>query len=173
VGQKLVNDTFQPHDAEEILKIKTPNEDIIACQFEKNGIFTVKSAYRLATMLKREDAIAGINAPNGERKLWRNIWKAPAPNKVRFFNWQLANDNLPMERNKWRRNLKVHNTCKICGNGVDDSFHAVIECTKARALRCEMRKQWELPREEDMIKTGEDWLLVLLDKKKKKYTRLS
>jgi hypothetical protein len=24
-----------------------------------------------------------------------------------------------------------------------------------------------------MIKTGEDWLLVLLDKKKKKYTRLS
>jgi hypothetical protein len=30
-----------------------------------------------------------------------------------------------------------------------------------------MRKHWKLPREEDMVKTSEDWLLVLLDKTNK------
>jgi hypothetical protein len=50
---------------------------------------------------------------------------------------------------------------------VEDSFHAIVECTKAKALRFEMRKHWDLPREEDMVKTCEDWLLILLDKTKK------
>jgi hypothetical protein len=50
---------------------------------------------------------------------------------------------------------------------VEDSFHAIVECTKAKALRFEMRKHWDLPREEDMVKTCEDWLLILLDKTKR------
>jgi hypothetical protein len=60
-NNQLVKDIFLPHDAEQILKIKVPDhdmEDTIAWQFEKSGMFTIKSAYHLATMLKREDATA-------------------------------------------------------------------------------------------------------------------
>jgi hypothetical protein len=40
-----------PHDAEEVLKIRLPafnTEDFISWPSESNGIFSVRSAYRLA-----------------------------------------------------------------------------------------------------------------------------
>jgi hypothetical protein len=108
------------------------------------------------------------NNPNGERKIWGNIWKVPVPNKVRVFSWRLASDNLPTQRNKWRRTLETQNTCPICGNGIEDSFHATVECTKAKALRHKMRDYWQLPSEKKFSRTGKDWLLVLLDNTNKR-----
>ncbi|KAF8649424.1 hypothetical protein HU200_064324 [Digitaria exilis] len=37
-------------------------------------------------------------------------------------------------------------------------------CPHAKALREAMRDQWLLPREEDLVLSGPDWLLMLLDK---------
>jgi ribonuclease HI len=45
---------------------------------------------------------------------------------------------------------------------VEDAFHASVACTKARALRDAMRKEWKLPDEAMFRKTGEDWLQNLL-----------
>jgi hypothetical protein len=69
---------FLPHDAEEIMKIKVPTngtKDTIACHYEKKWEFTVKSAYKLDENLKNEQPSANSKAPNGERKMWRSIWK--------------------------------------------------------------------------------------------------
>jgi hypothetical protein len=84
------------------------------------------------------------------------------PNKVRIFAWRLAVDNLPTQRNKWHRTLEVHNICKICGAQTEDSYHAAVECTKAKALRHKMREYWDLPNEEYFRRTGKDWLIILL-----------
>ena len=46
---------------------------------------------------------------------------------------------------------------------VEDSYLAVISCTKARMLRSEMRKVWDLPTEKQLLFSGPDWLLVLLN----------
>jgi hypothetical protein len=46
-----VRDTFLPIDVESILRIKLPRrdqEDILAWMPEQSGIFSVKSAYKLA-----------------------------------------------------------------------------------------------------------------------------
>jgi ribonuclease HI len=165
-NEDLVNSLFYPHDAEEVLKIRVgPNQvqDSVAWNAEKNGLFSVKSAYKLAINIKKETPLASSSAPDGKRNIWQRIWKAQVPNKVRIFSRRLALDNLPTQKNKWRRKLEVLNTCLICGNGTEDSFHAVVECTKARALRQRMRDFWILPKEESLRKTGKDWLLVLLD----------
>ena len=45
---------------------------------------------------------------------------------------------------------------------MEDEYHAVIGCTKSRALRHAMRKEWNLPPEEKIWFTGGDWLQVLL-----------
>jgi hypothetical protein len=52
--------------------------------------------------------------------------------------------------------------CKICGVEEEMGFHAVVNCTKAWALRQEMRRHWSLPEESWFRYTGPDWLLVLL-----------
>jgi hypothetical protein len=53
-------------------------------------------------------------------------------------------------------------TCSICGREDESGFHAMIRCTKTRALRYELRKHWLLPEEEMLTNTGPDWLLLLL-----------
>jgi hypothetical protein len=66
------------------------------------------------------------------------------------------------KKNKFRRPLEIDSTCSICGTAEEDSFHAIVECTKAHALRAEMRKHWDLPMEKAFHFTGPDWLHVLL-----------
>jgi hypothetical protein len=139
----------------------------LAWHYKNNGIFTVKSAYKLATRLNKKDHGASSKSPDGSRSLWKNIWKTNVPNKVRIFSWRLASDNLPTRENKRCRTLEIQNTCVACGNAKEDSFHATVECTKARALREKMRELWVLPKEEDFRRTGTDWLLILLDKTNK------
>jgi hypothetical protein len=165
----LVNETFFPHDAMHILNIKwptTPMKDMPAWNFEKNGNFTVRSAYRLAYNLAHSGSISqGISLTgDADRALWKCVWSAPVPNKVRIFGWRVASDNLPTQDNKCKRTLEHSNICTICGTEAENSFHATVGCTKAKAIRNEMRKVWNLPIEEEFRFTGRDWLLVLLSK---------
>lgn len=78
-----------------------------------------------------------------------------------IFSWRLAADKPPTRHNKWRRNLKIDNTCTICG--AEASFQAAVFCTQARVLRDSMREFRQLPCEDRFVKTGPDLLLVLLD----------
>jgi hypothetical protein len=98
----------------------------------KNGLFTVKRAYKLASNINRETPAAASTEPDGRRGIWKNVRKENLPNNVEIFSWRLARDNLATQKNKWRRNLEVKS--KICGNGVEDSFHALVECTIAKAV---------------------------------------
>ena len=73
----VIHDTFLPVDAEEIAKIRTSprmGEDLLAWGPERNGCFTVRSAYRLAL----EDhlwssSVAASKAPDGQRAVWASI----------------------------------------------------------------------------------------------------
>jgi hypothetical protein len=162
-----LRELFYEHDVQDILEIDLPQVnqmDRIAWHYEKNGCFSVKSAYRLALSLKHKnrDNNSSSSAPRGDRSIWKCIWKAKVQPKVRVFAWKLATDSLPTSRkNKWR-NLEVENRCTICGNGVEDSFHATVTCTKARELREAMRVRWSLPEEHYFRFTGKDWLQLLL-----------
>jgi hypothetical protein len=98
-NEDLVNKTFSPHDAEQILGIKLPRKpcnDFAAWNYEKSGIFSVKSAYKLAYNLTHEYIASQGNSNTGDasRSLWKCIWSAPVPTKVRIFGWRLAADNL-------------------------------------------------------------------------------
>ena len=63
-----------------------------------------------------------------------------------------------------RRTIVQDSVCDICGNGEEDENHFVISCTKSKALRFVMRKEWRLPEEKEFWYTGTDWLQILLDK---------
>jgi ribonuclease HI len=163
----LLHELFFDHDVQAILEIDIPQQeqnDRLAWLHEKNGQFSVRSAYRLAYNLKHRNRDVGSssNNPNGVRSIWNKIWKAKVQPKIRVFGWRLATDTLATKNNKWRRTLEVNNLCSICGNGTEDSHHATVVCTKATALRHAMRRIWYLPKEESFRQTGKDWLQILL-----------
>lgn len=74
------------------------------------------------------------SAANGERSIWGSISKTPVPHKIKIFAWRLAN-----------KGMEVDATYRICGMEVEDEFHAVISCMRARALRESLRSCWKLP----------------------------
>lgn len=164
----LIRQLFYRFDAEAICNIKLPKgkvEDCLAWHYEKKGIFSVRSAYWLAATQQHQNNQRASSSTNDvdDRSIWGIIWKAKVPGKIRIFGWRVATNTLATKKNKWRRTLEVDSTCKICGNGEEDEFHAVVACTKSRALRNEMRAVWDLPAEDQFRNTGEDWLQHLLD----------
>ncbi len=166
-NENLIRHVMKKEDADEILKIRLYTrqlEDFPAWHLEKTGLFTVKSAYRLAWNLSRNVVEAtSSRAILGERKLCLSIWKTKVQAKVKIFAWKLALDRLPTWNNKCRRKIERQGTCQMCGLTDEDGFHATVECTKAKALRKVLRDVWRLPLENKFVKTGPDWLLLLLD----------
>uniref|UniRef100_K3Z040 RNase H type-1 domain-containing protein n=1 Tax=Setaria italica TaxID=4555 RepID=K3Z040_SETIT len=83
---------FYPCNVDEILKIKlpsTPSADWIAWNFEKTGMLSVRIAYKLAMREKYEMGATGSNSSiEGERALWKRVWSAGVPSKVRVFAWK-------------------------------------------------------------------------------------
>jgi hypothetical protein len=130
---------------------------------DKSGLFSVKSAYKLALELKSKGIETGTSTkPARERYMWNIIWKANVPPKVHVFGWKLATNSLGIQATRCARNMDKISTCCICGVTDETSHHAMVECTKVKALRQRLRQVWALPDEKRLQYTVNDWVLVLL-----------
>lgn len=128
-------------------------------------MFKVRSAYPLARQWDEGTNHGGSSSnPDGERKMWKKIWSALIPSKVRVFAWKVVNNGLPTRANKFHRHLEDGRSCKLCGDNVEDAFHAMIGCQHARALRCAIRDHCVLLEEEVLVNSGPDWFLLLVDR---------
>ena len=61
------------------------------------------------------------------------------------------------------RHLAHRATCTICGKCDEDSFHALVTCDNAATLWGTMEEVWSIPKKEQVVHTGDEWLLNLLD----------
>jgi hypothetical protein len=88
--RQLLKTCFYDHDIEEICRIRLSNaiqEDTIAWHYEPSGIFSVRSAYRLAvSSAQGGNSLAGSSrAADGNRSAYTSIWSAQVSPKVRIF----------------------------------------------------------------------------------------
>ena len=162
----LLRRYFLPADVDIITSIRTSTrvtEDIIAWAPERNGIFTVRSAYRLAMdERERPSASATSRAPDGRRAIWKIIWGCPAPPKVRVFAWRVVTNSLATWANKASRHLELTDICPLCGVEREDGFHALCRCPLARELWRVMALDWNIPKVEAIVNTGPEWIFSLL-----------
>lgn len=84
------------------------------------------------------------------------------PPRIKSFTWRVASGSLTTKENKKKRKLEISDVYSICGSGTENEFHAVVECTNARALCRELREVWHLPSENAFRYTRTDWLQCLL-----------
>ncbi|CAN6177270.1 unnamed protein product [Urochloa humidicola] len=151
--EDLVHDFFRPHDVQQILAMRLPSrpcEDFIAWQFEKNGCYSVRSAYRMQMEMENQMSGRGQTSTmiNQSSPVWKVFWKIPIPHKVLNFGWKVAQNGLATQDNKKRRKLEVLSTCTICGMMEENAMHALVWCGHAQTLREAMRDEWDLPNEE-------------------------
>lgn len=94
-------------DAEALCKISLSWRyvfDSIIWLHNKYGMFTIKSAYKVARqVLKREDLAESSNGCAG-KNVWVALWKLGLPNKIKVFRWRAYHDILPTWLNliKWQ-----------------------------------------------------------------------
>jgi hypothetical protein len=102
---------------------------------ECNGVFIVRSAYRLAlSEIHRHPSVATSRAPDGRHAVWAQLWRCPAPPKVRVFAWSVATNALATWANKCTQNMEVSDKCPHCVMEREDNFHAFCRCHHAVAL---------------------------------------
>jgi hypothetical protein len=85
--EEVVRDLFRAHDVEQILSIKLPSklsEDFVSWFYEKRGVFSVRSAYKLAKELKVEEGAGkqSCSANQNGSPVWKDFWKIPLPHNL-------------------------------------------------------------------------------------------
>ena len=164
-----LRDHFWAMDIEHILKIRTSprlRTDFVAWAPEKSGLFTVRSAYKVATC-DHDVALAGGSSssePCGRRTLWNCIWNSSVPQRMKISAWKVATGALPTQKCKRFRHLSTRSTCPLCGIEEEGSYHALVACPHARNIWISMRTRWPLPGDEMLIDNGKEWLLHLLSR---------
>jgi ribonuclease HI len=158
---------FDQDDITEILKIQTSrrNEpDFLAWQPDKRGMFSVKSAYKMAlhSSMMEQDRGATSLRPDGARPEWKIIWNCPVPPKVRVLAWKICRNAISTQLNLKRRGMATSGLCPICRCDDEDSFHVFVKCQHARDLWNAMAEVWDLPPDGMLKNTGPEWLLHLL-----------
>jgi hypothetical protein len=134
-NSQLINTIFLPVDADAILKIKPSKfdqDDVLAWQPERSGIFTVWSAYKFAFSELPEQRGYGASSSRtqGDDPCWSKIWSSFVPPKVKAFAWKVASNSnaLATESNKKRRKRNVTGVCNICNLEAEDTLHALTRC---------------------------------------------
>jgi hypothetical protein len=89
-NEEAVRGCCFPRDADTILGIPLlacATEDFLAWNGESNGLFSVRSAYRIGMASKWSSSERGQSSsePDGSRRVWELVWKAAVPPKVRIF----------------------------------------------------------------------------------------
>ena len=97
--------------------------------YTKNGMYTVKSGYWVATNLLKEEELEAQEP--SITKLQAFAWKIKAPPKIRHFTWQLLSGQLAVTSNLNHRHMKCDNHCPRCGTEDKTINHAIFECPPA------------------------------------------
>ena len=115
-----------------------------AWEGEKNGLYSVRSAYKL---LAANERIAGLHnqqfaCPSFDEAdpVWCKIWKMAIPPKIKAFWWRVTHNFVPVRANLHRRHMEDHANCLDCGVAEDTVFHALTVCPLSKQF-------WSLFRE--------------------------
>ena len=101
----------------------------------KKGIFSVKSAYRVAVDTTARESISGLTSSSsadeeGGGLNWQKLWLLPLPNKVLQFLWRLSTDSLPLRMKLRHRGMQVDTLCPVCFRLDEDGGHCFVKCKK-------------------------------------------
>jgi ribonuclease HI len=136
---QLVNDSFLPQDAEEILKIRPGvrmQEDLLAWAYERHGCYSVRSCYR--ALKSEQDQIEAMKRNSTESSKdgfwWGALWRLNVPPKVQIFWWRALKASLPTKGELKRRHIEKEDHCEACGEPGESLYHVALKCTFALQL---------------------------------------
>ncbi|KAL0325429.1 UNVERIFIED_CONTAM: hypothetical protein Sradi_5112200 [Sesamum radiatum] len=106
--------------------------------FDCNGLFSVKSAYKLATTATDpRPSSTNMSFSLDGAASWRSVWGSLVVPKVQLFTWRSCANAIPTLENLRRKGVDVDGGCPNCGEEAEDLHHALHSSSFARLV-------WEL-----------------------------
>ena len=133
----LLQQLFLPFEVEEIRSTPLSNSlpsDKQIWTGTSNGLFTVRSAYKLA--MESYGISGGSSSSNDSnlRYFWKKLWQLPIPHKVKHFLWHACCDILPTKANLMRRKVLSDDLIEECMLEVETSGHFFWSCPRAKQV---------------------------------------
>ncbi|KAH7863545.1 hypothetical protein Vadar_018897 [Vaccinium darrowii] len=107
--------------------------------YTPNGVYSVRSGYEVAMMLKRNGLLGsnGVGEPSNREELkefWKQLWSLPAAGKTKHFLWKCCHNVIPVQKNLRQRGVLSASGCPLCGSSEESILHLVAYCPFARAV---------------------------------------
>ena len=131
----LLQQLFLPFEAEEIRSIPLSYSLTSDKQIwigTSNGLFIVRSAYKLA--MDNYSVSGGASSSNDSnlRYFWKKVWRLLVPHKVKHFLWRACRDILPIKANLMQRKVLSDDICEECMLEAETSAHFFWSCPRAK-----------------------------------------
>lgn len=126
-----LNYIFLDSDTCDIKQIRVggeQQEDYIAWNFTRSGVFSVRSAYHLQMSLRKNMAdVAEGSSSVATHRGWLELWNTDIPGKVKIHNWRMIRNGLAVGEELSYRRIKAGVFCTACGR--DESvLHRFWRC---------------------------------------------
>ena len=104
-------------------------EDIPYWPHNRDGVFSVRSSYRLL-LDQAEIEVEGSSNAGDTSLVWKAIWRLRVPNQVKSLMWHAGNNYLPTWANLVKRKVLDDALCQECKQYAEDTLHAIWSCPK-------------------------------------------
>ena len=129
-NEDMVKEIFSLEVVQTILSIPIPHhpkQDRLIWLPDLKETFTVKSFHHVAfTQLCDGSPV---------NSLWKNLWKARLPERLKMLLWRIEANVIPTRENLQRRIQHIDSACIFFNAEVESSIHLFLECHFAKALR--------------------------------------
>ncbi|CAA7055407.1 unnamed protein product [Microthlaspi erraticum] len=131
-----LEDQFFQGDVERILSIKPAVHlaDFWSWKFNRNGDFSVRSAYWLACQFNKTEVQLEAEVQPSFNGIKEKVWFLQTAPKIKTFLWRVLSNALPVADNILARGMKIEAECQICGFDGESSNHVLFTCSLARQI---------------------------------------
>ena len=130
---ELLDELFYSTDVNAIVRtplVSHDSQDRLIWHYAKNGIYSVKSGYRIA-MNNNSNTVQ--NMSNFPRN-WSAIWNQTLPPRIKLFLWGACIWLHPSPRRLERqRGMQLNPRCPLCNREPETVHHALLSCDRIRA----------------------------------------
>ena len=124
-----------PMDVQAIKEIPigyVTQSDFYTWHYDRSGVFTVRSCYRMIidTKRRRENYFEGRAEPSNGAETecaWKRLWKVQVPSKLRIFSWRLVRSSLPTGEVRAPRGMATTPVCPVCNATTDTWRHSLLD----------------------------------------------
>lgn len=125
---EVIHQVFDDASAAAILQtplIEQVTEDALIWKVERNGLYSVKSAYRLCV----EELIDTVHLRKAG--YWSGIWKLKVPPKIKNLIWRMCRGCLPTRVRLQDKGVQCPMNCVVCDGPSEDLHHVFFDCSFA------------------------------------------